>query len=456
MPPKIITAKIYNASHEIADIPGEIHFPKAITDKPKIILRPSNCLGLHVFSECSLTGTEFSSCGESIAKIKVNKLYIDSIKTTDCGSDDQQTIIESSPEFLEITEYSVKKNTPPSDSIQLKLMVTPNDFINQCIINKIPLTLAEIEVTITEPELIPHSTLTCVIPSEEKVLINDLIKEIEYIILLISLASRNHAICLGWEILDSNHRFTYYYGNINLNKNKVPLSIPSIVESYNLNEFLKISKKSLDKYKNKLSISSSIHTSLFAYDGFLERSFLSLFSALEGLILDFRKSHNAESIIPTEDWPHWRDKFQTAIGKINDTEEKYNKLTKEQRRKIYKKLDELNRVSLSDAFEIFCSHYNIPHDDLWPLFGNKEIIGLSEIRNLLAHGTPLPKNIANIILSAKIHLHFLLDRSLLRILNWDIYKSTTSPDFIKSYYSKDLINYLANSKIAKQYILTGQ
>jgi hypothetical protein len=111
-----------------------------------------------------------------------------------------------------------------------------------------------------------------------------------------------------------------------------------------------------------------------------------------------------------------------------------------QRGSLYNKLDELNRISLREAFESFCKYYDINLGDLWPVFKSPGIVGLADIRNKLIHGDPLPDNLYSALIVAREHLRTLVERVIVRVLGWDIAKTKASPNYIEhsTYLIKDL------------------
>jgi hypothetical protein len=132
--------------------------------------------------------------------------------------------------------------------------------------------------------------------------------------------------------------------------------------------------------------------------------------------------------MPSTEFRRFQKKLTTAIKDSSK-----NILSEKQREQIYNKLGELNRISLREAYDAFTQELNIKTDDLWPLFGNSNTIGLSDIRNRLVHGDYFPHRFVDALSIANEHLQYLLERFILATLKWDVAKSHVNPRFLKSH-----------------------
>jgi hypothetical protein len=161
-----------------------------------------------------------------------------------------------------------------------------------------------------------------------------------------------------------------------------------------------------------------------------------MFAGLETLVLDLRRQESKEYVLPPDSWGKLKKYLRKSIKSCVEP-----MLEKEQRNSIYEKLEELNRVSLKEAFHAFREKQSIYLGDLWPVFGNSEGVGLADIRNQLIHGVPLADRNIEAISIAKEHLRLTLERSLVRVLGWDIGKTNVSPERIE-------IEYVAVAKLS--------
>ncbi len=158
----------------------------------------------------------------------------------------------------------------------------------------------------------------------------------------------------------------------------------------------------------------------------LENSFLSLYSALESLLLHFRRVQKLETVFDLSD--EWSD-FQAGLKRWV---KKFPPLTNDKGKRIliYEKLPELNRVSFSTAFKKLCEYFSLDLNDLWPVCNNSDGISLAEIRNNLIHGEYINLSHFRAIMSAKENLQWILERIILSILGWPISKSNVNEHFL--------------------------
>jgi hypothetical protein len=96
-----------------------------------------------------------------------------------------------------------------------------------------------------------------------------------------------------------------------------------------------------------------------------------------------------------------------------------------------RKLGELNRPPLQAAMITFLSQQALQVDDLWPIFGSREMPGLSEIRNRLAHGDSPPGESLGALGVARTHLSLLLERCLLAALGFPIERSHSTAAYAR-------------------------
>ena len=153
---------------------------------------------------------------------------------------------------------------------------------------------------------------------------------------------------------------------------------------------------------------------------------MGMFAGLETLILDFKRRLNMEFILSESSWNAFKKYLEGCIKRSTEP-----KLEKAQRASIYNKLSELNRISLREAFDEFCKKYSIDLQDLWPVFADKSLVGLSDIRNKLIHGDPFPHGLFHALSIANEHLEYSLHRVIIGVLGWDINKTKLHPAYLK-------------------------
>ena len=267
-------------------------------------------------------------------------------------------------------------------------------------------------------------------------ILTELISQLDIFLKIVSLGSRTRTACIGFEANFNKKIVQYYRGEISFPSGKSEFLInctfpdehigskecDSLIKRCHFQEFLRICYNALQDHPNKDAICDAIITLVPGKKRYIDESFLALFSGLETLILDFRKRSNLEFVVNDErDWKRLRKRIKRSVKEIMNDD-----YSKEQKKFIYQKLNELNRVPLSTAFEKFCSEYEIIISDLWPLFKKDNIVGLSDIRNKYIHGDAISSQFNKMQCLANESLQYMLERILLQILCFPIEKSKVS------------------------------
>ncbi len=261
------------------------------------------------------------------------------------------------------------------------------------------------------------------------------------ILLLISFAARQSCRCLGWEQFNFSSCVKYYRRDKAIpndtkdhNHDTVLIEFTQQRENY-FEDYIKTAYKTFTEFNQdeKAFIRQTLHIIKITYndDGHtIEDAFIRLFSAIETLVTFFRKKHNLEIVIPTEEWPKIRKKLKECVSKCLKTEGNLDgNKNKEKRKLIYQNLDGLNRISFSVAFNRFCEQYAVNLDDLWPVVcDRKDGISLSDIRNKLVHGETFAKTNAEFLplRIANEHLKWTVERMLISVLGWPVKKSAVA------------------------------
>jgi hypothetical protein len=257
----------------------------------------------------------------------------------------------------------------------------------------------------------------------------NLIPKIDDFALLVSLSTRYDTKCVGWTSCNTKVVSRYYrcFQPSNANQNQAH-SYNLLIDRPFLREFLTYCIPKLRAELPDSHLRYAIHSVIPRFNATVESSIKKYFSGLEAIILKFRIENNFEFIMPSTEFRRFQKKLTTAIKDSSK-----NILSEKQREQIYNKLGELNRISLREAYDAFTQELNIKTDDLWPLFGNSNTIGLSDIRNRLVHGDYFPHRFVDALSIANEHLQYLLERFILATLKWDVAKSHVNPRFLKSH-----------------------
>ena len=277
----------------------------------------------------------------------------------------------------------------------------------------------------------------------------ELLNGLDDLLLLVSFASRKRTRCVGWTVRGRRSRADYYRGSFSLSAPAETGAVgihEEIVPASEFDNYIGESSKKFSLYKNKIALRNALHISLHD-EGTVEQRFLSRFSALESLVQGHRKKENLEYVLDQERWEKLKKEIEVYIKRSEEPA-----LDKEERRMMYDKLGELNRVSLREAYRSFCSDISLPTADLWPLFGGRNESGLSDIRNALIHGLEYPEDISEAIATGGFHLEVLLERALLLILGGELDVSKVHEAELKFLYGSDAFEYEDDSRLVYSFL----
>jgi hypothetical protein len=237
-----------------------------------------------------------------------------------------------------------------------------------------------------------------------------------------SFAARTRCICLGWENEDG-HTYTKVYRRGISIPEKMKDNENNLINLRDFEEFINHSYKIFLDLDPKTLVLEALYRAVPFMDQTIDSSFFTIFSGIEALVLFHRKNQHREFILDDMDeWKAFRKDLEAFIKSHN-----LFSADSDKRRYTYEKIPELNRVSFGTAFKEFTEFYNIYLQDLWPLTDQKEGISLSEIRNRIIHGDTFSRKERRALVSAKEHLEWIFERSILGILGWSINKSYVSP-----------------------------
>lgn len=263
----------------------------------------------------------------------------------------------------------------------------------------------------------------------EGIKINETLLYLDDYLLLASFAARKRCMCLSWEAW-AEKTFTRFY-----RKRFVPSSFRRgeqedwLIDMFLFKEFMDVAYSNFIKADGQNLLRRAINYTLPLpqENRTIEGSFVTLYSALETIILYFRRNQNLETILPKDEWKEIDKDLRSWL-------KRYERLQScgDVRQLIYEKLPELNRVSFSSAFKNFCAHYGVDLRDLWDVVGRTRGIPLSGIRNKLVHGDDFSHDQYEALIAATDHLRWTVERMLLAVLGWDPARSEVSVDKLQS------------------------
>ena len=132
--------------------------------------------------------------------------------------------------------------------------------------------------------------------------INLLIHTRNDFLILVSLAERKPCVCLGWDLLDSSNRIKNYRRGITIPKRSDNNPFTTLIDIEYFMEFIQIAYNKFHSINHNELIRQSIYKIISESDQTIENSFMSLYSAIENLVLFFRRNHRLEYALDKEQW----------------------------------------------------------------------------------------------------------------------------------------------------------
>ncbi|MEQ1531464.1 MAG: hypothetical protein ABL925_19285 [Methylococcales bacterium] len=373
----LVKAKLTLNGAEINGVPCKIYLPEKIDEKPYLILKPtrddtSRIMGSH---KCALQATAEGFNKEIELTIEAPEVYLSGSFTKHWGDDISDNTIPGEPQDLQVIHHLKGNETPEKTNIVF--WVSDNQFLTPFLLQSNSYTgelkcerVRNVEFTLTgnirlifdkhfryktaeNSDLIQWSFLVACteidIPAADaKTIKNNVLPNIDDFLLIASFAARQRTACLGWTASDEISHTTFYRGNYTFPKVNANTRVDDgLVDISEFENFMQTSYPAFLQYENKLALRNALFSIVPSHSSPLEISFLNTFAGLETLILDFRRLQSLEFVLPTNEWASMKEYLKGCIKKSTQPI-----LEVEQRASIYRKLDELNRVSLREAFEL--------------------------------------------------------------------------------------------------------
>jgi len=451
----VVNASLIVNNEEIPSVPCRIYLPDRIDEKPQMEFRPNKEQYKRIARSFkgSLKAEIIGFDKIKQVSIETPLIYFRYMSTIHWGPDLSESTLWGDPQHLKIIRYH--RNSDHTKKTSLVLWISPNQMLSPPMIQSTSYTGSIVcerihqftftiqsgmtlkfdkhfrSVDTTDDKLLQWSFLVACVevdtPANEVEKLRDkLLPEIDDFLLIASLGSRTMTACLGWEAIDGLTITTYYRGNYTFPTGESESSIDQgLVWKKDFEDFMQTTYPKFLTFSNKNALRNAINSVVPGRETTVEQSFLSMFAGLESLILDYRRRKNLEFIFQESEWKKFNSHLKLSIKQYDNKQ-----LDKEKRSLIYDKLRELNRISIRYAFEQFCSELKLDLTDLWPVFVSKQTVTLSDIRNRIVHGDPLPSELMNALWVARENLKFAIERILVSILGWPIKKSEVNADFL--------------------------
>lgn len=385
-------------------VPCEVILPKKIGERPAINFYPER--SVHDFYHrpvvCKLQG----QLGDGVGSVKIYATGVSFGEAIEryWGNDINDRRISGRAETLQVTKVISSEEAAVRASFYLSdsYLLSPFDFITQSYDGSVTNHKGDaIEIDLMDGVSFKFENeykyknngkeRVCwpVLAARVNVPVDDFKKDeflsaIDDFLLLVSFAESRRIACLElfW------HAESELVHEYRMNR-----AVPPKKENHSFNECLIHEKKHFETYMQsafsnlrKHPQQKLVHGAVAAMtqfdEGTIGTNFIRVFSALESLVLAFRRVHDLEYSVPIK-------KDRDAIEKELKKAIKANPALKDdpvRRKFVYDNIPGLFRISLRQAAERFFEHNGIFARDIWPIFDTTDGISLIQIRNKIAHG----------------------------------------------------------------------
>jgi len=242
------------------------------------------------------------------------------------------------------------------------------------------------------------------------------------VLTLASLAERRISILTGWRVEHANGASVTSYRRDFAAPSQEETDVDQTLISLQcIEEFLNQSAEALAGLSHPGALKQAIQFALHGQGRGIGDSFVMLFAGVETLLNLFVSDEDIEPIVPKGQWGAWCDMIAVAL----QAQEDFRALPDETRTQLLGNVRGANRAFFADRFLRMCSSQGIELADLWPMLGGRG--SLYAVRNRIVHGRVFSTDQEWFrIISAKYHLLWTLERSILGILGWPIERSRVS------------------------------
>lgn len=462
----VFNARIEEHGVEVEkDVLCRVYLPVKIDDPLELRFHLSEQqaekLRMPVLWQYSVTGDVKNFSGEIRMKFSANEVISTGVQTKFHGRDIRESEMVGSPMDFTITHFlTPDPNETNNAKVEGNFWLTPNPLFQPAAIIKNSYT-GDVEVetvwsfdfeldsstnlhfrehyrytknedgdTVSFGELVASFALEDSTADGPQIPEN--LERLDDVLLLASFAARRRSICLGWDATDSRIYVKRYIRNRTIPDQSRSKGTwrEGIVEKSQFADFMKTAYAAFVAITPNDPLRRAIGLAVPIKDSTLDSEFVTLYTALEMLVLQFRRQQDLEFIFPQSNkWKKINRGLKNYIDEMELPETDNSK-----RQLIKDKLSELNRISFNAAFERFCAHYSVRLEDLWPVASKQGGISLSQIRNKLVHGEPFSQSHYDALMFATLHLQWTVERMILAILKWgDVEESNVSSRFLSGW-----------------------
>ncbi len=455
-----LQATITAGSIRIESILCDLYLPKRLTDPIRLHLKLTSEQGniMTGIFQFSVAGTQRNAIsGLPSLMVQADTVYSIQLSTQHLGFEGAETLLIAEPIDLRVIEPFERRRSSARSKVTGGFWLTPSFLLRPAKSIRLsdtgdvrvrtvhelrfklpggPLLMFDTAYrhettaggeTLTYPELVARFESKSGVVQEAGITLSAL----DDILMLTSLAERHRCVCLGWDISKAGTRTRYFRREITIPKTSPERDMSMVlIDLAHFEEFLNETYAALVNSSHQDLLRQAIHRTIPREDQTIESQFLTLYSALETLVLMFSKDRRLEYILHDEtEWTRLRKDMERWLRNRPELG------SKDRRRLVYEKLNELNRVSFGTAFSAFCDVYGIDLKDLWPVTVRSGGSPLSAIRNRIIHGEHFERSQLTAISVAKDHLRWVVERSVLAVLGWRIDRSKVNPSFLQNFAS---------------------
>ncbi len=255
--------------------------------------------------------------------------------------------------------------------------------------------------------------------------LDSLVKELDDVLLLTSLATRHRCVCRGWTVRMANCETLFYRNRLAVPKVRKIKRQETLIDDPVFEDFLKHALPIFRQNPGREALRHAIDLIVSSQEGTIEDSFIKCFAAIETLVKYFRES---PAILDPDKWKSFEKDLTSFIKNhpvFKDDE------SAGRRKLIYEKISELNRIAFGTAYRRVAeslSKHGFHDDDLWPIVGpsrgeSSRGLPLANIRNRIVHGSVFTRPQEEALLISLIHLRWCVERLMLAFLEWPLERS---------------------------------
>jgi len=200
----------------------------------------------------------------------------------------------------------------------------------------------------------------------------------------------------------------------------------TLISLRDIEDFLNRSLQMVAGLPDSGALKQAIYFALHGQAPGIGDSFVMLFAGIETLLNLAGSATDGDPLVPKTEWQPLFECISTALR----SQETFLGLAEDAQERLLDNIDRARHASFRERFERMCSVKSIDLTDLWPMLGNKD--SLYAVRNRIVHGRVFSSDQEWFrVVSAKFHLLWSLERSILCFLGWPVERSRSSSNSLR-------------------------